>query len=368
MVTDRLTRLTTGRSRRVVFVALVALMVTIAGCGGAGPSNNTTDGGVGETTDGLDGETTDGAGETTDGVGTGNETTDGVGTGNETTDNGTATDNGTDMNATGTANIRVAHMSPDAPAVDVYVNNETFLEGAEYGNISEYTEVAPGEYNVSITEAGNQSNVVFAENVTVEAANYTVAAIGEIGENATEPFSVLVLQDGTMDEMMESGNMTENGTDMNATETESMNETEDTNASGNASVRIVHASPDAGEESVLVSGTDTALAENVSFGDDPEYVEVPAGEYTLDIVAANDTETVVASVDVTVEADTPYTAFAAGYVMEDAPADAPFEVFVAIDDPELAMTMDDGTTEEGTEEGNTTTTEDGSSALAPLFG
>ncbi|MFC5970977.1 DUF4397 domain-containing protein [Halomarina salina] len=351
-------------------------MVTVAGCGGGGGANNTTagDGGVGTGTE--DGVAT-GTEETTM---DGNETT----TGNETATDGNATDN-----ETGTANLRVAHVAAGAPAVDVYVNGEEFLTDVDYGSISEYAQVPAGEYNVTITAAG-EDEVVLQENVTVEAANYTVAAIplAESEENATTTdtstdettdanatdsmnetteadasqslIELLVLEDGVptagdgnATETTTDASMNETTTDANATD--SMNETteNETNASENASVRIVHASPDAGPVNVVVSGTDTVLAENVTFGTATEYVEVPAGDYTVDIVPANDTETIATSVALSVEADVPYTAYAAGYATGDQADETPLEVFLAVDDPEvLGETGDTGDAGE-----DTTTTE-----------
>ena len=375
-----------GRSRRIALVALVALMVTVAGCGSGPSANNSTgDGGVNGTTDA--GVATDTETETT--TGADNDTTGNATDGNAT--DGNATDGNATGNETGTANLRVAHMAAGAPAVDVYVNGEEFLTGVEYGDVSDYAEVAPGEYNVTITAAGD-SEVVLTENVTVEAANYTVAAIPLVSddgsaanetatdanasdENMTDVseslIQLLVLEDGSTDGALDGGNATATTTDASANETtsekysaaESDTTTEnDTNATGNASVRIVHASPDAGPVNVVVSGTDTVLAENVTFGTATEYVEVPAGDYTLDIVPANDTETVALSVDVTLEADTPYTAFAAGYVSGDQADETPLEAFLTVDDPALLTDDDAAADENGTTTDEETSTPSTSNA------
>ena len=183
------------------------------------------------------------------------------------------------------SSLRVAHMSPDAPNVDVYVNNETFLENVSFGTISNYSSVPPGEYAVRITAAGNESAVVFDDNVTLEAGAYTLAATGEISEGADTDFEPLILADESA-------------------------------SSDNASVRVVHVSPDAGSVNVTVNATGAAIADNVTFGNATDYVEVPPGSYTLDIRATTEDNTgpIVASYDVSVEGGTAYSAFAAGYV------------------------------------------------------
>ncbi|WP_433624638.1 DUF4397 domain-containing protein [Halomicrococcus sp. NG-SE-24] len=207
--------------------------------------------------------------------------------------------------ADGDAMVRVAHMSPDAPPVDVLVDGETAVENLSFGNVTEYTAVPAGERNVTIQAAGDPSTVVFSGNVTFEAdTNYTVAATGEISENATTEFAPVVLEDNFIVPEQ------------------------------NASVRLFHASPDAPPVDVTVEETNTTLFDNVSFQNATDYVEVPAGDYTLEVrpATANDSGEVVATFDVTLNESTVYTAFAAGYLNpEDAPADVPFQLFLAID-------------------------------------
>ncbi|MDQ2050406.1 DUF4397 domain-containing protein [Natronolimnohabitans sp. A-GB9] len=193
-----------------------------------------------------------------------------------------------------TGGVRVAHFSPDAPNVDILVDGEQVLADVAYRDISPYLELAPGTYQVTITAAGDPEAVVYDEEVTVENAFYTLAAIGEL-EAGT--FDVLVLTDA-----------------------------------GSAVVRLAHAAPDA--PAVDVSAAGQPLFENVAFGETSEYVAVPAGDYTLDVSPAGEPGAVVASVDVTLELATPYTAAAVGYL--DPPADVEdreFEVLLTPDGP-----------------------------------
>ena len=205
----------------------------------------------------------------------------------------------------GTAMVRVAHMSPNAPNVDVYVDGNAVLEDVAFGAVSPYLDVPAGEREVEITAAGDASTVVFSGPVPVEADSaYTVAAIGEIGDEADQPFEPLVLED-------------------------------DNSAPGGetARVRVVHASPDAPAVDVTVESSGDALYDGVAYGESG-YVEVPAGEYTLQI--RGDTESndgdVVADFDVSLAGGQVYTAFAAGYLSpDDEPADTPFDLVVAQD-------------------------------------
>ncbi|QCC49101.1 DUF4397 domain-containing protein (plasmid) [Halobellus limi] len=205
----------------------------------------------------------------------------------------------------GTAMVRVAHMSPNAPNVDVYVDGDAVLEDVAFGAVSPYLEVPAGEREVEITAAGDADTSVFSGPVPVEADSaYTVAATGEIGEDGDQPFEPLVLEDDNSDP-----------------------------GGDTARVRVVHASPDAPAVDVTVESSGDALYDGVAYGE-AGYVEVPAGDYTLQI--RGDTESndgdVVADFDVSLGGGQVYTAFAAGYLSpDDEPADTPFDLVVAQD-------------------------------------
>jgi hypothetical protein len=206
------------------------------------------------------------------------------------------------------ASLRAAHMSPNAPAVDVYLDNETAVSGVEFSEISEYAPVTPGNHTVTITAADNRSAVVFNRTVALSAGTHTVTATGEVGPNASQPFAPLVLDDNT------------------------------TAPGENASkVRLVHAVPDAPPVDVTVEGTNTTLFDNVTYGNATEYTAVPGGEYTLEIrpATANDSGPVVTTVDIEVENGTTYTAFAAGYLdPANASGEEPLDLVVVTDSSE----------------------------------
>ena len=55
--------------------------------------------------------------------------------------------------------VRLAHLSPDTPAVDVYLAapgaaKPQVFPGVGYGVVSDYLELAPGRYAVAMREAG----------------------------------------------------------------------------------------------------------------------------------------------------------------------------------------------------------------------
>jgi hypothetical protein len=236
-----------------------------------------------------------------------------------------------------TSYLRVAHTSPDAPAVDVTLGNETVLEGVAFGDVSDYLTVAAGTYNVTISVAADGAEV-FDGNVTLEPRTATtLAASGEVSENATREFAPVAFEDDALEP-----------------------------GENESAVRVVHLSPDAPAVDVTVNtGNGTVvLAENATFGNASDYVTVPAGNYTVDIRAATagNNGTVVTTVDLSLEGGTAYSAMAVGYLNADAaPADTPFEVVVTEDaettitvpSDEEEMTEDEEETEEGEEEEET---------------
>jgi hypothetical protein len=88
---------------------------------------------------------------------------------------------------TGTGWIRLAHLSPNTPAVDVYLysfgNSSAMivLHHVAYGTVSPYESVPAGDYSVAMRAAGAPatSQPVLSTSVTIAAGHaYTVAGMG----------------------------------------------------------------------------------------------------------------------------------------------------------------------------------------------
>lgn len=84
-------------------------------------------------------------------------------------------------------NIRVAHLSSDAGAVDVYVNMDDTLilqETFEFSDVSEWLELEEGTYSIAVVpEGGELEDAVLETELDIEAGDwFTVAAIGEVGK------------------------------------------------------------------------------------------------------------------------------------------------------------------------------------------
>ncbi|NUC72641.1 DUF4397 domain-containing protein [Haloterrigena sp. SYSU A558-1] len=199
-------------------------------------------------------------------------------------------------------NVRVAHLSPDAPNVDVWVDGDAVLEDVPYRAVSDYLPLEPGTYAVEITAAGDPDTVVFDDDLEVGEGDYTVAAVGEL-EGDDQPFEVMVYEDDLSD------------------------------PGDQARIRLVHASPDAPAVDVTAGDGETVLFEGAAFGD-AAAVEVPGDMYTLEVRPATDANDgdAVATFDVEPDAGTVSSAFAVGYLEpESAPADEPFDLEVVVD-------------------------------------
>jgi hypothetical protein len=79
------------------------------------------------------------------------------------------------------AQIRVAHFSPDAGPVDVWINGEVSdLQGVTFGTVSEWIEVAGRTYRIAIAPAGEEPSGTSIYNIAGGSWT-TVAAVGIVG-------------------------------------------------------------------------------------------------------------------------------------------------------------------------------------------
>ena len=185
----------------------------------------------------------------------------------------------------GQAQVRVAHLAPDAPNVDVYVNGDPVLTNVPYTTISDYLSLPAGTQRVTVYATGDTTSPVIDTPVKLAAGGaYTVAAVGLVADGS---LTAQVYQDDLRDP-----------------------------ASGNAKVRVVHASPDAGPVDVVPRGGQ-ALVSGLTFPEASPYAEVPAGTYTLDVNAAGTNKTALTVPDAKLASGGVYSAFAVGTTFAD---------------------------------------------------
>jgi hypothetical protein len=193
----------------------------------------------------------------------------------------------------GEARVRVVHASPDAPDVDVLLNDAEVLGDVPYLTASDYLGVPAGDQNLKVNVAGTATTVIDADLSLVDGTDYTVIASG-LAE-AVEP---IVLQDDNS-----------------------------TPAAGNARVRAIHGAPSAPSVDIYITapGADLEntipLLVSVEFGDVADYVEAPAGDYQVRVTLAGTKTVVIDSGTLTLSSGQVRTAMAVDAVGGGAPFD-----------------------------------------------
>lgn len=158
------------------------------------------------------------------------------------------------------AYIRVLHLSPDAPAVDVYAGDQKAVTSLPYAKGTDYLELPAGIYTFDVAPEMTSAadNVLTFEDVPLEAGNYyTAVAYDEVAS-----ITGLALVD-----------------DVSVLE------------EGNIRVRAIHAASGVGEVDIWnlpAEGDPGLLYENVPLGAAGDYMELPAGAYTLGFDANDD--------------------------------------------------------------------------------
>lgn len=159
------------------------------------------------------------------------------------------------------ANLRVLHLSPDAPAVSVFgratgapnSSAQRLVEALAFTNSTGYLKVSPAAYDLDVTPAAApvRQSALSVEDVALEGLTfYTVTAFDTLAN-----LQALPLVD-----------------DLSAT------------AEGSTRVRVSHTAAGVGVVNVLVrdtAGMDSPLIEALAFGTAAAALELPAAEYTV---------------------------------------------------------------------------------------
>jgi len=158
--------------------------------------------------------------------------------------------------------VRVVHASPDAPAVDIYVNGGKVLENLPFREYSEYLALPAGNYNVDIKVTGTNTSVKMVPISVANGQDYTAMAVGYAG--GKQPgFDVLWLED---DNSLPTGN--------------------------GVKIRVIHAAPGAPAVDVYATTPFEALMgktpvlSNVPFKAASGYLQVPPGTYQARVAVA----------------------------------------------------------------------------------
>lgn len=177
------------------------------------------------------------------------------------------------------SNVLVVHASPNAPAVDLLVDNTTVGSNLGFPNYTNYLSLDAGTRNIKVNVTGTSATVIDAD-VNFEADRYySIFAIDSVSN-----ISALVLTD-----------------DLTAP------------AAGNAHVRFIHLSPNA--PAVDITLTDgTVVFGSKSFKDFTDFTPLSAGTYDLQVRAAGTSTVVLNLPGIMLQEGKIYTIFAKGFL------------------------------------------------------
>ncbi|MCX7743162.1 MAG: DUF4397 domain-containing protein [Flavobacteriales bacterium] len=176
------------------------------------------------------------------------------------------------------ANLLVVHASPDAPGVDLLIENAVVNSASlTFPNYTGYLEIEAGTRNIKVNAAGTSTTVINADVNFTKDMYYSLFACNVL--NGIE--AVLFSDDLTAP------------------------------AVGNAHVRFIHMSADAPAVDVALDGGDVVFS-NVAFKQGTAFAPLAAGSYDLEVRVAG-TQTVALDLDpITVADGKIYTVFAKG--------------------------------------------------------
>ena len=183
------------------------------------------------------------------------------------------------------AELRVTHLSPDAPAVDVVANDgftAPLVPNLSYGNTAGFVELDPASYNVKVVPTGTTTPVVIEADLALLAGgNYSVYAT-----DVLETIEPLVLS-----------------RDRRRVATE-------------AKLDIIHASPAAGNVDIYLTAPGTNIDSidpnfsNIAFRASSDFLSIIAGDYDVTITPTGEKTAAIGPATITLAAGGIYTAIA----------------------------------------------------------
>lgn len=156
------------------------------------------------------------------------------------------------------AQVRLIDASPDAGGLDVYQGNSAMAYNLRQGTITSYVPLAPGDYAMHVTGAGNRTRIASAAGTFLTSGQYTVL----VG-NSLNALTETILRDQTT-----------------------------AAPAGQVSLRVLDQATRAGAVDLYLVplGVTVALVKpvltNVAFGTNTGYFSEPAGTYTIVAVPA----------------------------------------------------------------------------------
>ena len=205
------------------------------------------------------------------------------------------------------AQLQIIHNSP-TPTVDIWVNGDKFRDSVAFRTATEFIEVPAGvdlEVGVAPFPSDDINDVIATVTINLNADEAYVAMARGIVGDMNSPFTIDLIEDARTA----------------------------ANEQANFDLLIAHGSTDAPTVDILARNVGT-LADDLSYGETTDYIEVPASNYIVDVVDPNNNQLIVASYDAPL-VGAPGVAgvvFASGFLSPQNPDDPTFGVFAALPD------------------------------------
>lgn len=204
-----------------------------------------------------------------------------------------------------TAEVQIIHNSP-APTVDIYANGVKLLSNFEFRQATDFVEV-PAEVDVdlAVAPAPSQSANEAIANFTVnldDGEKYVAIATGIVGD-MSNPFDLKIITPAR----------------------------DAANDPANVDVTIYHGSTDAPVVEVYARDV-SILTDDLAYSNNTDYLELPAGDYILDVTPGENNQIIVASYSAPLSALEGGAAvvFASGFLDPETPDDPTFGLFAAL--------------------------------------
>lgn len=177
----------------------------------------------------------------------------------------------------GTSLVRILHAVPQAPAVDVYINQKKVISNLEYKKFSNYLPLLKGDYRIDVFISGTIDKPVISGSISLEEGQMlTIAAIGNL-----DNLELLVINDHVDKQLIQN----------------------------QSAFRIVQLSPNLPPVNIVVNDKD--LVEDLQYKQNISYVDAKPGQYSIELYLSDGNMSVL-SFGVVLKANRIYTMYIVG--------------------------------------------------------
>lgn len=177
----------------------------------------------------------------------------------------------------GTSLVRILHAVPQAPAVDVYINEKKVISNLEYKKFSNYLPLLKGDYRIDVFIAGTIDKPVISGSISLEEGQmFTIAAIGNL-----DNLELLVINDHVDKQLIQN----------------------------QSAFRIVQISANLPPVNIVVNDKD--LVEDLQYKQNISYVDAKPGQYSIELYLSDGNMSVL-SFGVVLKSNRIYTMYIVG--------------------------------------------------------